>query len=64
MEAPILALLKRGGCVFDKKVENAEAAGAVGVVIYNDREEELLRTIAVRKIMYKSYLYIQRHSVS
>jgi len=45
--APIIALLKRGGCVFDKKVENAEAAGAVGIIIYNDKEEEQLRTIAV-----------------
>eukprot|EP00092_Neocalanus_flemingeri_P013508 GFUD01014567.1.p1 GENE.GFUD01014567.1~~GFUD01014567.1.p1 ORF type:complete len:387 (-),score=104.31 GFUD01014567.1:324-1484(-) len=47
LEAPRIALIRRGGCVFDKKVENAEAAGAAGVVIYNDRMEEHLRTIAV-----------------
>ena len=49
MEAPLIALLSRGGCVFDKKVANAEAAGAVGIVIYNDKDEEQLGTIAVRK---------------
>ena len=49
VEAPLIALLSRGGCVFDKKVANAEAAGAVGIVIYNDKDEEQLGTIAVRK---------------
>lgn len=30
-----IALLQRGGCEFIVKVENAEAAGAVGVIIFN-----------------------------
>ena len=47
LEAPPIALLSRGKCAFDKKVENAEAAGAVGVIIYNDKDEEQLKTIAV-----------------
>ena len=31
-----IALIQRGGCNFGVKVQNAEAAGAVGVVIFNE----------------------------
>jgi subtilisin family serine protease len=31
-----IALVERGGCEFDVKVSNAEAAGAVGVVVYSN----------------------------
>ena len=31
-----VALISRGACSFDLKFQNAEAAGAVGVVVYND----------------------------
>jgi len=47
LEAPVIALLSRGGCVFDQKVENAEAAGATAVIIFNNKEENKLGTIAV-----------------
>lgn len=32
--ADSIALIKRGGCTFDVKVDNAEAAGATGVLIF------------------------------
>ncbi|WP_437693384.1 S8 family serine peptidase [Sorangium sp. So ce176] len=32
-----IALVRRGGCPFPEKAAHAQAAGAVGVVIYNDR---------------------------
>ena len=35
-EAGNIALIQRGSCDFRVKVENAEAAGAVGVVIFNE----------------------------
>ena len=31
-----VALIARGGCEFQAKIKNAESAGAVGVVVYND----------------------------
>lgn len=33
-----VALIQRGACSFDTQAANAEAAGATGVVIYNDRD--------------------------
>ncbi len=35
-EADNIALIQRGTCTFREKVENAQAAGAVGVVIFNE----------------------------
>jgi len=32
-----IALISRGSCTFEEKVQNANSAGAVGVVIYNNR---------------------------
>jgi len=32
-----IALIDRGGCRFDRKVANAQAAGAIGVILANDR---------------------------
>jgi minor extracellular serine protease Vpr len=40
-----IALISRGGtptaCAFDSKISNAQAAGAVGVVIYNNRSDSI-----------------------
>lgn len=36
-----VVLIRRGACVFNQKVQNAEAAGAVGVVIYNNAAAQL-----------------------
>lgn len=36
-----IALIKRGTCSFTTKVKNAELAGALGVIIYNNVDEEL-----------------------
>ena len=35
-----IVLVVRGGCEFQVKIKNAEAAGAVGVVVYNDAAGE------------------------
>lgn len=35
-----IALVIRGGCLFTEKVANAQAAGAVGVLIYNDTDDD------------------------
>ncbi len=32
-----IALIKRGGCTFTTKVRNAQTAGAVGVIVYNNQ---------------------------
>lgn len=49
MQVPTIAIIKRGMCTFNKKVENAVAAGASGVLIYNDAKKKKLKTIQVRK---------------
>ena len=46
-EAPLIAMVSRGGCDFNQKTTNVALAGAVGAIIYNDREEQL-RTISVK----------------
>ncbi|WP_262387058.1 M28 family metallopeptidase [Streptomyces sp. TRM49041] len=40
-----IALIKRGGCTFAAKQENAAAAGAVGAIIYNHLEGNLAGTL-------------------
>ncbi|MGW2563122.1 M28 family metallopeptidase [Streptomyces sp. NPDC001514] len=40
-----IALIKRGGCTFALKQENAAAAGAIGAVIYNNTEGVLSGTL-------------------
>src|SRR6185295_17192468 len=37
-----IALIQRGGCEFDVKIANAEAAGAVAVVVYSDAETPIV----------------------
>jgi Zn-dependent M28 family amino/carboxypeptidase len=39
-QAGNIALIQRGTCPFRQKVENAEAAGAAGVVIFNEGNED------------------------
>ena len=45
-----VALIKRGGLTFTDKINNAEAAGAIGVIIYNNVEGELGLAIEGTKI--------------
>jgi len=40
-----IALISRGSCSFSNKSTNAEAAGAVGAVIYNNVEGDLSGTL-------------------
>lgn len=44
---PTIAVIKRGLCTFDKKVENAEKMGAVGVLIYDNEKSDKLKSIQV-----------------
>jgi hypothetical protein len=39
---PWIALIKRGGCNFEVKVENAFRSNAAGVLVYNDRDSATL----------------------
>jgi hypothetical protein len=43
-----LVLLKRGTCSFGRKALLAEAAGAVGVMVFNDRDEPLQKAAKMR----------------
>ncbi len=38
-----IALIERGGCEFQVKIANAEDAGAIAVVVYNDTDDPLDR---------------------
>ncbi|GJQ87686.1 hypothetical protein Trydic_g17504 [Trypoxylus dichotomus] len=41
-DIPWIALIKRGGCSFETKVENAYKSQATGVIVYNDRDANTL----------------------
>ncbi|GBB98075.1 hypothetical protein RclHR1_03130016 [Rhizophagus clarus] len=43
-----IALIRRGGCDFNTKISNAVAAGAIGVVFYND-VDTLIRAIPLNE---------------
>lgn len=45
-----LALIKRGGNTFSEKVLNAEKAGAIGAIIYNNVEGDLYMSVSGNKI--------------
>ncbi len=45
-----VALIKRGGNTFSEKVLNAEKAGAVGAIIYNNVEGDLYMSVSGNKI--------------
>lgn len=46
---PWIALVKRGGCVFENKVNNAVAMNASGIIVYNDRESNNLDKMKLSK---------------
>lgn len=41
-----VVLVKRGTCLFEEKIENADAAGAAAVIVYNDRATDELVEMA------------------
>ncbi|XP_040572053.1 E3 ubiquitin-protein ligase goliath [Lepeophtheirus salmonis] len=45
---PWIALLERGECLFNQKIENAIAHGASGVLMYDDREQLRLESMKIR----------------
>lgn len=46
---PWIALVKRGGCNFQIKVNNAAAMNATGIIVYNDRESNNLDKMKLAK---------------
>uniref|UniRef100_A0A1B6F3T8 RING-type domain-containing protein n=1 Tax=Cuerna arida TaxID=1464854 RepID=A0A1B6F3T8_9HEMI len=50
---PWIALVKRGGCNFQVKVDNAYSSNASGIIVYNDRDSSVLEkmklTLKVKK---------------
>ncbi|KAI5702662.1 hypothetical protein M8J75_002764 [Diaphorina citri] len=46
---PWIALVKRGGCNFQNKVNNAAAMNATGIIVYNDRESNNLDKMKLSK---------------
>uniref|UniRef100_A0A8D8S394 Protein goliath n=3 Tax=Cacopsylla melanoneura TaxID=428564 RepID=A0A8D8S394_9HEMI len=46
---PWIALVKRGGCNFQIKVNNAAAMNATGIIVYNDRESNNLDKMKLTK---------------
>jgi minor extracellular serine protease Vpr len=42
-----IALISRGSCTFDEKLNNAQAAGAVGALVFNNNPDEAPLTMSV-----------------
>lgn len=42
LHVPWIALIRRGNCTFEEKVRHAYIKGAVGVIIYNDKDTNVL----------------------
>lgn len=44
-----IALVKRGRCNFESKVENAYNNGAIGIIVYNDRDSASLQKMRLSR---------------
>lgn len=58
---PWIALVKRGGCNFQLKVDNAVDSNAAGIIVYNDRDSsglEKMKLTLKAKRKFLSYLHI------
>lgn len=51
-----IALIKRGGCNFEIKVENAFRSNAAGVLVYNDRDAATLDKMKVSSEQRSEYI--------
>lgn len=47
LDTPWIALIRRGNCPFDEKVKNVYEYRAVGVIVYNDRNETILNKMKI-----------------
>lgn len=52
-----IALIKRGKCNFEVKVENAFRSNAAGVLVYNDRDSDSLDRMKLSTDNGRKYLY-------
>lgn len=53
---PWIALIKRGKCNFEAKVDNAFKSNAAGVLVYNDRDSSGLEKMKVANIVGREYI--------
>lgn len=65
IDEPWIALVKRGDCKFDEKVQNVIKYHAAAVIIYNDEDRKDLHKMRIeqqtRKWFYPFYLVIKHH---
>lgn len=47
---PWIALVKRGGCNFQVKVDNAYRSNASGIIVYNDRDKTFLEKMKLSPV--------------
>lgn len=47
---PWIALIKRGGCNFQLKLENAYRSNASGIIVYNDRDKQFLEKMKLSPV--------------
>lgn len=58
---PWIALVRRGGCNFQVKVDNVHDSNAAGIIVYNDRDSSALEKMKLTlKAKRKSHSYLQR----
>lgn len=57
MNEPWIALVKRGGCSFQQKMENAYKSNASGFIVYNDKESTTLEKMKLQHNIPSKYCY-------
>lgn len=50
-----IALVRRGKCTFEDKVQNVWLRGAVGIIVYNDKNSKELEKMQIRDKQRESY---------
>lgn len=60
---PWIALVRRGKCSFQNKVDNARLAGASAVIVYNDRDSTDLDKMKLMPSEPSEYLHFTRYVV-
>lgn len=66
-QEPWIALVRRGGCNFQLKVDNAYSSNASGIIVYNDRDSNSLEKMKLtlrpkRKFNFLKYLNFKNKS--
>lgn len=58
MGQPWIALIKRGKCNFEVKVDNAHRSNAAGVLVYDDRDKDHLDRMKLMDLEREDFFYI------